>query len=245
LGFSLNYVEPLLALMFAVSLIGLFRLRRCKGRSIAWMGLLGVFLVTWPPVDWLFSRPLEVWYPVRVPDPATDLQAIVVLSSTVDKPVRERPYPLPDYQTYQRCDFAAWLYTHWQAVPVLTSGGGSRQRPFSVTMREILERNGVPGAMIWTEELSRSTHENVVYSAQILRLHGVTKIALVLDASSMLRAAACFRKVGIQVVPAPSEFREFESLREELLPSWKALRQNEITLHETMALGWYWLRGWI
>ena len=154
----MNYTEPLLALFIAVSFIGVFRLRRCKGGWLAWMGLLGVFLVTWPPLDWLFSRPLEIWYPIRLPDPSPNLQAIVVLSSSVNPPVHERPYPLADYQTYQRCEFAAWLYTHWQAVPVLTSGGGSRRRPFSVTMRQILERNGVPDAMIWTEESSSSTH---------------------------------------------------------------------------------------
>jgi uncharacterized SAM-binding protein YcdF (DUF218 family) len=241
----MNYTEPLLALFCAVSFIGLLRLHRWKGYRLAWIGLLGVFLVTWPPLDWLFSRPLEIWYPVRVPNPSPDVQAIVVLSSTVDKPVRERPYPLPDFQTYERCKFAAWLYTHWQAVPVVTSGGGSRQHPFSVTMREILEQNGVPGSMIWTEERSRSTHENALYSAEILSRHGITKVALVVDASSMPRAAACFRKAGIEVIAAPSEFRELETFRDEILPSWKALRQNEITLHETLALGWYWIRGWI
>jgi uncharacterized SAM-binding protein YcdF (DUF218 family) len=240
----MTYTEPLLFLFCAVCFVGLLRLRRCKGRWLAWMGLLGVFLVTWPPLDWLFSRPLEIWYPIRLPDPAP-MQAIVVLSSAVNPPIRERPYPLADYQTYQRCEFAAWLYTHWQPAPILVSGGGSPRLPYSVTMRQILERNGVPEAMIWTEELSRSTHENAVYSAQVLRRHGVTKVALVVDASSMPRAAACFRKAGIEVVPAPSEFREFESLWYELLPSWKALRQNEVTLHETVGLGWYWLRGWI
>lgn len=241
----MNYTEPLLALMFVVSFIGLLRLRRCKGHSLAWMGLLGVLLVTWPPLDWVFSRPLEIWYPIRLPDAAASPQAIVVLSSAVNPPVRERPYPLADYQTYQRCEFAAWLYSHWHAVPVLTSGGGSRRHPFAITMRQILEQEGVPPAMIWTEEVSRSTHENAVYSAEILRQHGITRVALVVDASSMVRATACFRKSGIQVIPAPSEFRELEKPRDELLPSWKALRQNEITLHESVALAWYWLRGWI
>ena len=241
----MTYLEPLLALVCAISVIGLLRLPASKGRSIAWIGLLVLFLVTWPPLDWVFSRPLEIWYPVRLPDPKENPQAIVVLSSAVDPPQRERPYPLPDYQTYQRCEFAAWLYNHWRTVPVLTSGGGSRRHPFSVSMKQLLEKSGVPDAMIWTEEASRSTHENAVYSAQVLRQHGVSKIALVVDASSMPRAAGCFRKAGIEVIPEPSKFRELESLRDELLPSWKALRQNEVTLHETMALGWYWLHGWI
>lgn len=241
----MNYTEPLLALALALSAIGLLRVGRGRGRLLAWMGLLGVFVITWPPFDWLFSRPLEIWYPVRIPNPRGNPQAIVILSSTVDPPVRERPYPLADFETYQRCQFAAWLYNHWQEVPVLTSGGGGHRRPFSITMRQILEQDGVPDAMIWTEELSRTTHQNAVNSAQILRQHGITKIALVVDASSMPRAAACFRKAGIEVIPAPSEFCELEAPRDELLPNWKALRQNEITLHEILALGWYWLRGWI
>ncbi|HTR37097.1 MAG TPA: YdcF family protein [Bryobacteraceae bacterium] len=241
----MTYLEPLLALVCAISVIGLFRVPASKARSMAWLGLLGLFLVTWPPLDWVFSRPLEIWYPTRLPDPKESPQAIVVLSSAVDPPQRERPYPLADYETYQRCQFAAWLYSHWQAVPVLTSGGGSRRHPFSISMKKLLEQEGVPDSMIWTEEASRSTHENAAYSAQILRQHGVSKIALVVDASSMPRAAACFRKEAIQVIPTPSEFCEFETFRDEVLPGWRALRQNEITLHETLALGWYWLRGWI
>ena len=36
-------------------------------------------------------------------------------------------------------------------------------------MRDILLRNGIAESMVWTEELSRSTRENALYSAGILR----------------------------------------------------------------------------
>ena len=100
--------------------------------------------------------------------------------------------------------------------------------------------------MIWTEERSRNTHENAVYGAEILRKHGIGRIALVVDAQSMPRAAACFRKQGIEVVPAPCEFRVFgQPLSDEFFPRWDAIRRNERTLHEALGFGWYWLRGWI
>lgn len=112
-------------------------------------------------------------------------------------------------------------------------------------MRQLLQEAGVPEAMIWTEQRSRSTYENAVYGAEILRQHGIGKIALVTEARSMLRAELCFRKQRITVVPAPCEFREFESPLDEFTPSWKAISSNEETLHETAGLAWYWLRGWI
>ena len=61
----------------------------------------------------------------------------------------------------------------------------------------------VPDSSIWTEERSHSTYENALYGAEVLRSHGVARIVLVVEAQSMVRAAACFRKQGIAVVPAP------------------------------------------
>jgi uncharacterized SAM-binding protein YcdF (DUF218 family) len=112
-------------------------------------------------------------------------------------------------------------------------------------MREMLERDGIPATLIWTEERSRSTHENALCGAEVLRNHGIGTIALVVEAQSMLRAAASFRKQGIEVVSAASGYREWGPLSEELIPSWTAIQRNEITLHETLGLAWYWMRGWI
>jgi len=112
-------------------------------------------------------------------------------------------------------------------------------------MREYLERAGVDPNLIWTELESHSTHENAVNSAVILRQHGVHRITLVVDAQSMLRAEACFRKEGFEVTPAPSNHREIDEWRDEILPSWKSIRRNEITLHETLGWLWYRWRGWI
>jgi uncharacterized SAM-binding protein YcdF (DUF218 family) len=111
-------------------------------------------------------------------------------------------------------------------------------------MRELLRQAGVPENMIWTEEASTSTYENARFGAEILRRHGVGRVVLVVDARSMPRAAAVLEKQGIRVAPAPSRFREWEGLRE-LLPGWEAIRGNEDTLHETLGLLWYRLRGWI
>jgi uncharacterized SAM-binding protein YcdF (DUF218 family) len=130
---------------------------------------------------------------------------------------------------------------------VLACGGPERKRqlPAAAGMREVLQKEGVPETLIWTEERSHSTYENAVFGANILRSHGIDTIALVVEARSMPRAEACFRKQGIRVVPAPCEFREFERGLDEFIPSWKAIQSNEQTLHEALGFTWYWLRGWI
>lgn len=243
----MTYIEPLLTIFLTLTLVGWFSRRKPYGSRLVLAGLAGLLLTSWTPAAWLFSRPLEIWYPVQ-PFRAAPFQAIVVFSSGVRPPIWERPYPLPDEQTSQRCWYAAWLYHHWQHVPIVVCGGSPRaqpkEAPFSRTMRTLLEESGVPPEMIWADEQSRTTHENAVYGARILQQHGITSAVLVVDATSMPRAAACLRKAGIQVTPAPSEFVELGSWQD-YVPGWKAVRENESTLHEMGGLLWYWLRGWV
>ena len=242
----LTYVQPLVLMLLVITAVGLVRMRKCKGVRLAAIGPIGLFLLSWPPMDWLLSRPLEVWYVHR--DLSTEsAQAIVVLSSAVTPPRNGIPYFLPDHETYERCEFAAWLQTHGHPVPILASGGQQKtgEQPLSETMRQLLQRAGVAESMIWMESRSSSTHENAVYSAEVLRQHGIDRIILVTEAQDMLRAERTFRKAGLVAIPAPCAYRELGSAGEELMPRWTAIYRNERTLHEFVGLAWYWLRGWI
>jgi len=189
---------------------------------------------------------LEWRYPVRPFSTTAGAEVIVVFGSAVSPAQFERPYPLPDQETLERCQYAAWICRKTR-LPALVSGGTGNPEipPVATAMRELLLAAGVPAAMIWVEDRSRSTHENAEFSAQILRRQGVRRVVLVVDARSMLRAAACFRREGIEVVAAPSRFRYLSAIAEDWLPGWKAVKGNEITLHETVGLLWYHLRGWI
>jgi len=50
----------------------------------------------------------------------------------------------------------------------------------------------------------------------------------------MPRPAACFRKEGLIVVPAPSYCRDSRAFPQEFMPSWKAIYHNEVTMHEVV-----------
>jgi uncharacterized SAM-binding protein YcdF (DUF218 family) len=242
----MNYTEPLTAIIFVFLWAGVFLLS--PSRSKRWLIAVATAttLVMWPPCEWVLSRHLESPYPIRPFRMQPGVEAIVVLSSGVLPAQYERPFALPDHETFSRCLYAAWIYRN-TPLPVLVSGGGAKPgvAPFAVAMRELMLQNGVPAERIWVEDGSYNTHQNARRSAQLLREHGVRRIALVVDARSMRRAEACFRKEGIEVVPAPSKWMYLEASSQDWLPGWRALRGNELTLHETAGLLIYRWRGWI
>jgi uncharacterized SAM-binding protein YcdF (DUF218 family) len=241
-----TYTEPLLTLTLTLSWIGLYFLQPSRAKRFLAASLLAISLIAWPPCEYVLSRPLEWHYPLRPFSTPAGAEAIVVFGSAVSPAQFERPYPLPDSESYSRCQHAAWISRNTR-LPVLVSGGTGSARipPVATTMRESLLAAKVPAEMIWIEDRSRSTHENAVFSAEILRRYGVRRIVLVVDARSMLRAEACFRREGIEVVAAPSRFRYLSAIVEDWIPGWRAVQGNEITLHETIGLLWYRLRGWI
>jgi len=241
----MSYTEPLLSGFLLVGLLGI-ALRRRNGFRLCQLALIGLLMVSLPIIDWVASRLLEASYKVQ-PFRPTPIEAIVVLSSAIHKPLYERPFPVPDGETYERCEYVAWMHRQMPDIPVLACGGSPDlgDTPYSETMRQLLIREGVPEALIWIENRSRSTHESAVFRAEMLRSHHIWKIALVVNANSMPRARASFKKQGLTVVPVPSSYRQRMSWPDELLPSWGAIRRNELTLHELVGLAWYRLHGWI
>ncbi len=239
----MTYIHPLLTVFLAVCLVGWVRFTGRNRKAILAVGLLGLFLLSWPPAEWLFSRPLESPYSLGPFRTQTPPQAIVVLGGGPTPARYDQPYPVADLDTVQHCAMASWLHKQMQQLPVLGCAGARANSPS--VMRDLLRGGGVPDDLIWLESRSQNTHENAVYGAAILKEHGIRQIALVTDAQSMRRAAACFRKQGITVIPAPCEFEELEFSADDLLPNWKAIRLNEHAFHEALGLAWYSLRGWI
>ena len=243
----MTYTQPFTLLFLVIVAVGLYGLRR-HWRSVSWRvafcGFLGLAALAWPPAAAVVAQPLVGRY-VKEIRPRGDAEAIVVLAGAVNYPTSERPYALVGRDTYRRVMHAAWLFRDWKPLPILASGGPQSRtgEAASVLMRRMLEQEGVPSAKIWTEEQSRSTYENALYSARLLREHGVRQIALVVEADSMLRAEMCFRKQALGVTPAPCLFRDYQFDLEESLPGWQGIYRQELLLHEGLGLIWYWFRG--
>ena|ERR1051325_6382533 len=237
------------SLLLVLCAAGVLASRRRGFRTVALMAALGIFLLAWHPFEFVLMTPLERPLPAS-PHPAGDGEAIVVLSGNVEVPGAFDPEPAAGEHTYLRCRHAAWLYAHWKPVPVVATGGpvqgqGGYVIDSADVMRGVLLEAGVPPARIWTENRSRSTYENAVNTAALLRSHGISRIALVTEAFHMRRAVKTFRRQGLAVTAAPCAFRTagVEWGPDDLLPATSVLRYSDEAIHEWMGLIWYGLSG--
>lgn len=247
----MTYVEPGILLAIVLAAMGLIPnvRRRCGGRNLLTpLALLGLFCWSFPPVAILHSSLLEGRYPAPSL-PVPEAGVIVVLSGGLD----ESPPPLSATyaatSTYKRTMDAAWLHRNGKSLPIVVSGGPigrAEEGPSAAeVMKQILLTQGVPNDQILLEDASHSTFENAVLSAALLRKQGISRILLVTDAVHMTRAELAFRHQGLDVLPSPCCFYSAIPLEHwyDYIPTRRAIRANEATLHEWLGLLWYRVRG--
>ena len=112
-------------------------------------------------------------------------------------------------------------------------------------MQEILQVMGVPEDVIVTEEASRDTYENALYSRTVLESRGINRILLVTSAYHMRRAEAVFRAQGFEVIPSPTDYQRL--VAPPLIPRWLPmvddLDRTSRAIHEYVGYFSYSLRG--
>jgi uncharacterized SAM-binding protein YcdF (DUF218 family) len=249
-----HLTDPLLLLFLLVRgmLVGLWRGRICPRR---WLGLVtvvvaGLAAVSTPAVVFLLLGSLEWGYPPGGERPA-DAQAIVVLSSSLRALDAEWDRFELGQETLYRCLQGVEIYRQGGRCLVIVSGGKvsmDRSGPtLARAMATFLVEQGIAEDDLVLEERSRSTHENAVESARLLRPRGIGKVVLVTDATHLWRAERCFRAQGIEVVPRGSYYRAnyFGGSLKSFLPSVEAAHDTKVVLHEWLGMAWYWLRGWV
>jgi uncharacterized SAM-binding protein YcdF (DUF218 family) len=196
---------------------------------------------------YLAHAALEWPYPPSDEVPA-DAQAIVVLAGYARPADGTLPGPELGVDTLYRCVHAAKLHRKARHLPVLVSGGPIRGSRASISiaqlMRDFLMEQDVDESDLIVEGRSENTYENSVESGKLLRERGIHCVVLVTDAEHMLRAASCFRKQGIDVIPSP--VRPWEPIRNNLddyLPNPREAGDFEGAVLEWQKIAYYWLRG--
>ncbi|MEX6503404.1 YdcF family protein [Pseudomonas zhanjiangensis] len=199
---------------------------------------------------WLLSLPVTVEWSARLlerepamaearwPALAGQVDAIVVLGAG-----RERDDPAwggdqPSPLALERLRYGARL-AKASGLPLLISGGLHFGQPPSeaALMAQVLERDfGVKAR--WQEGRSRTTWENAVYSAALLKSAGMERVLLVTQAWHMPRARWCFEQQGLAVMTAPLGFLGVANGRPVggWLPEAKALWQSGLLLNEALGL---------
>ena len=156
---------------------------------------------------------------------------------------------LPDLnQQADRLVHAVALYRAGKApLLLLTGGGSSEDRPEAEQMQDLLRVMGVPDQAMLLETQSRNTHDNAVYTAQMLKARGLQRVLLVTSAFHMRRAEALFLAQGVQVVPAPTDYQRLVSAGDGwgLRPGIKHLYRTTLAMHELLGYQVYRWRGWL
>ena len=185
---------------------------------------------------------LENRYPDNGIESLPRAQAIVVLGGAYHAPGNS-------VNPTDRLLYALQLYRAGRAPIVMCAGGGvPGQVVEAELMSRLLQKWGVPPAAILTEGRSLSTRENALFSSPVLKARGIRQILLVTSALHMPRAAAVFRKVGFEVIPAPTDFRKPWEPGGRLfgwLPNAYDLTWSDQALREWGGLLAYRLRGWV
>jgi uncharacterized SAM-binding protein YcdF (DUF218 family) len=238
----------------------IFRHRPRLARRSITLALCILFISgnTW--ISDYFVRSLE-WQNI----PAKQLpiaDAIVVLGGATRPQVPPRPW-VDLMEAGDRPLHGARLYLDGKAPYVILSGGrirwnGAETASESKDMAEIIEAMGVPESAILEDPASLNTYENAVNVKKILEDHDMHQVLLVTSAIHMPRSLLIFRKQGIDVIPAPTDFlvpyRDFEAkirgrslpaLLLEAIPDSARLERTTRALKEYIGMFIYRLKGWI
>lgn len=208
-------------------------------------------LIVW---SWCFSAPvvenalragLETRYPVldyearKLKNPV-----IVVLASGYDyDPASRSEWQLDEASIHRTiAGFRLWRGVGG-SVTFVGYGGPHSDLPVADRMAAFAMSLGVPASRIRTEIESLNTRQNL----ENLRSHVVFggPFYLVTSAVHMPRAMETARKLGLNPVAVPCDFRSKRSLGwRGWFPSGGTFHQMLETLHEIVGLWYYRLRGW-
>jgi uncharacterized SAM-binding protein YcdF (DUF218 family) len=225
--------------LLLICLAGLYWRRRWAF-GLAAFGTALLVLQSLPPVAGALMASLEERAGPVLQD--TDgAQAIVVLSGGLDLKAPEYGGDTAGERTLLRLRYGALLAKRFD-LPLLVTGGRPKDatRTEAAVMAEILEREFTVKVR-WQEGESWNTAENASKSAAILRDAGIQRIVLVTQAFHMPRAVRLFRAAGLEVVPAPTQFKTAANSPLgplDLLPQSNALRNSYFALHEWLGIAW-------
>ena len=190
-----------------------------------------------------------------------EAEAIVVLGGGTDS----GQYPRPTTEVNSAGDrvlYAARLYKQGKAPAILLSGGnitwlGGRTTTPAAEMAELMALMNIPPEALWLQPGSENTQEDAEFSARMLKEKGVQRVLLVTSAIHMPRSVALFRHLGVEVIPAPTDYAvtqagldnlaslDPQTLLVNLMPNASSLKLTTTALKEYLGLWVYRLKGWL
>lgn len=187
------------------------------------------------PIGAWLAGPLVVSEPLRVAD-----AIVVVAGGVVD---RETLSPSSAHRLLRGLALLRQGY-----APLMILTGGNRidtTAPEAEVMASVARTLGVPTTALLVEREAAWTSAQALAVARLASGRGIRRILLVTSPTHSYRAVRTFRKVGLEVVSAPTATAPRASLA--LRPLDVLARAGGLSpiVHEYAAIAMYWWKGWI
>ncbi|WP_426703004.1 YdcF family protein [Rhodanobacter sp. Col0626] len=245
----MNFVEQLAHLshpMLQAGLLaapGLLLLRWRRFRlagGLLGLAVLWIWLCATPAFAGWLQHGLERQYVQRNASAYATADAIVVLGGG-KLPSGADWVPGDVHGRATRLGFGLQLFRDSRAGIILLSGEDQARK-----MRLRLQEQGVPASALLMEDESANTHQNALFSARLLKHEKLQRILLVTSGIHMPRAAACFTRQGLTVIPAPvpDSDGKYRQVGHSWWPKRKALSLSTRCMREYLGLWSYRLLGW-
>ena len=235
------------ALMVECVLVGLLLRRFRVGRVVLGLGAIALAVCLLLPVEGWITRPLEDRFPAVTAPPDT-VDGIVLLGGGIDDLTsQDRGTPILNGAANRVTSFVILAKRYPQARLVFTGGSGSIVQGVSneaAWARIMFEQLGLPPERVLFESRSRTTWENAIDSAALVKPKPGERWVLLTSAVHMPRAVGVFRKAGWTVLPWPSGYETRDHVSEIPLSLGQKLATLDWGAHEWIGLVAYYLRGW-
>lgn len=117
----------------------------------------------------------------------------------------------------ERINHSIWLYKNGYVNYIIFTGGfGGNTYSDSYIAFLYAIANGVPAQVIFIEEKSTITQENISYALQLLQANNLTTAILVSDPLHMRRAMTMAQDYGLMAYSSPTPTTKYQTLRTQL-----------------------------
>ena len=208
---------------------------------------LGFCLMLWP-MDFYMTSNLEDRFVPSLPD---HVDGIVMLGGAINISISlARHHPSLNEFADRDTELIVLMHRYPQAKIVFTGGAAN---PFDQVHKEaqifrdwLIEMGENPDRVIF-EDQSRNTHENALFTKDLVHPQADQNWLLVTSAIHMPRSVGSFRAVGWQVYPWPVNYQTLGQGRLGRTAHFFTTRRLSLfsnSLHEWIGLVYYRLRGW-
>ena len=226
----------------------LFTRRWRLGRGVIVAALTAALLPAVLPLGQWLTGALEGRFPAPAALPA-HVDGIVVLGGAVDPRMSARQGMPAIRGAADRITAMVILSRRYPEARIVYSGGSGdpldQEHREAPEVRRLLSDMGCGIAAMRFEDRSRNTHENAVFSRELMAPTPGETWLLVTSAMHMPRAVGSFRAVGWPVIAYPVDYATLGGL------DWRprfdvggGLGQLEGAAHELLGLVLYRLSGW-